>query len=102
MLNKNLEEKISNNLDVSYYLNFMGEHALKAGIGYTYLHENYDQASIHPRVYLAYGPDLLGPGQPRRRRRRPEQPLLQQVRVLLHPGLVDPAHQRRQVEHPRQ
>jgi len=60
VLNKNLEEKISNNLDVSYYLNFMGEHALKAGFGYTYLHENYDQASIHPRVYLAYGRTYYG------------------------------------------
>jgi hypothetical protein len=60
VLSKNLEEKISNNLDLSYYLNFMGEHALKAGFGYTYLHENYDQASIHPRVYMAYNKTYWG------------------------------------------
>ncbi len=69
-------EKISNNLDFSYYLNWMGEHALKAGIGYTYLHEDITMASTHPRVYLAYGRTYLCSGQSHRRRRRPEQPLI--------------------------
>jgi len=65
---KYLTEKISNNLDFSYYLNWMGEHALKAGIGYSYLHEDTYVASTHPRVYLAYGRtsyalgDPIGPG----------------------------------------
>ena len=54
-LKNDLKEKISNNLDVSYYLNWMGEHALKAGVGYTYLHENYDMTTLHPRVYMGFG-----------------------------------------------
>ena len=64
VLNKNLNEKISNNLDVSYYLNWMGEHALKGGVGYSYLHEIYNQASTHPRVYLAPGRTYTGLGMP--------------------------------------
>jgi hypothetical protein len=52
---RRLQEKIGNNLDVSYYLGWMGEHALKAGIGYAYLHENVYEASTHPRVYLGFG-----------------------------------------------
>jgi hypothetical protein len=52
---KYLQEKISNNIDVSYYLNWKGEHALKAGIGYAYLHENVYEAATHPRVYLGFG-----------------------------------------------
>ena len=50
-----LQEKISNNLDVSYYLNWLGEHALKAGIGYAYLHEDVFNSSTHPRVYMGFG-----------------------------------------------
>ena len=50
-----LQEKISNNVDVSYYLNWMGEHALKAGIGYAYLHEDVFNSSTHPRVYMGFG-----------------------------------------------
>jgi hypothetical protein len=54
-LKRYLQEKISNNLDVSYYLNWMGEHALKAGIGYAYLHEDVFNSSTHPRVYMGFG-----------------------------------------------
>ena len=61
---KNLNEKIGNNLDVSYYLNLMGEHALKAGIGYSYLHEDSYQGTVAPRVYLAYGRTYSGLGFP--------------------------------------
>ena len=63
-LKNDLKEKISNNLDVSYYLNWMGEHALKAGIGYTYLHENYDQTTLHPRVYMGFGRSTTALGDP--------------------------------------
>jgi hypothetical protein len=52
---KILQEKISNNLDVSYYLTWMGEHALKAGIGYAYLYEDVYNATTHPRVYMGFG-----------------------------------------------
>ena len=59
-----LQEKISNNLDVSYYLNWMGEHALKAGIGYTFLHEDVYTATTHPRVYMAFGKTSYALGDP--------------------------------------
>jgi hypothetical protein len=63
-LKNDLKEKISNNLDVSYFLTWMGEHALKGGIGYTYLHENYDQTTIHPRVYMRFGGTTYALGDP--------------------------------------
>jgi hypothetical protein len=65
---KYIQEKISNNLDVSYYLNWMGEHALKAGIGYARLHEDVYVAATHPRVFLYFGKTnyslgfAIGPG----------------------------------------
>jgi len=52
---KYIQEKISNNIDVSYYLDWMGEHALKAGIGYAWLHEDVYIAATHPRVFLYFG-----------------------------------------------
>jgi hypothetical protein len=52
---KYLIEKISNNFDVSYYLNFAGEHAFKAGIGYNYLREDVFDGSTHPRVMIYWG-----------------------------------------------
>jgi len=52
---KYLEEKISNNVDLSYYLNFMGEHALKAGFGYAYLHEDVFIGATHPRAFVYFG-----------------------------------------------
>ena len=52
---KYVQEKIGNNLDFSYYLNFMGEHALKAGIGYAWLHEDVYIAATHPRIFLYFG-----------------------------------------------
>jgi outer membrane receptor protein involved in Fe transport len=47
--------KISNNLDLSYYLNWAGEHALKAGIGYNYLYDNRFTGAPHPCVYVYWG-----------------------------------------------
>ncbi len=52
---KYLRGKISNNLDVSLYLNWMGEHALKAGIGYNYLYEDRFTGYTHPRVTFYWG-----------------------------------------------
>jgi hypothetical protein len=50
-----LQGKVGNNVDVSYYLEWMGEHALKAGIGYAYLYEDVFNSSTHPRVYMGFG-----------------------------------------------
>ncbi|MGZ5555684.1 MAG: carboxypeptidase regulatory-like domain-containing protein, partial [Candidatus Aminicenantales bacterium] len=52
---KYIQEKIGNNLDFSYYLNAAGEHALKAGVGYAWLHEDVYVAATHPRVFLYFG-----------------------------------------------
>ena len=50
-----LRGKISNNLDVSCYVNWMGEHALKAGIGYNFLYEDRFDGYVHPRVSIYWG-----------------------------------------------
>ncbi|MFO7732911.1 MAG: TonB-dependent receptor plug domain-containing protein, partial [Candidatus Aminicenantes bacterium] len=47
--------KISNNLDLTNYLNLAGEHALKAGIGYNYLYDNRFTGAPHPCVYIYWG-----------------------------------------------
>lgn len=52
---KYLRGKISNNVDVSLYLNWAGEHALKAGVGYNYLYEDRFTGYTHPRVTLYWG-----------------------------------------------
>ena len=54
----------------------MGEHALKAGIGYAYLHEDVYIASTHPRVFLVFRQDQHSFGLPGRRRRRSGEPVL--------------------------
>ena len=61
---RRLQEKIGNNVDVSYYLSWMGEHAFKAGIGYAYLHENVYESSTHPRVYMGWGRTTYALGDP--------------------------------------
>jgi hypothetical protein len=50
-----LRGKISNNVDVSFYLDWMGEHALKAGVGYNYLYEDRFDGYVHPRVTVYWG-----------------------------------------------
>jgi len=57
---KYMTEKISNNLDVNYYLSWGGEHSFKAGIGFAYLHEDVLDAATHPRVYLYFGKTYTG------------------------------------------
>jgi len=49
---RELREKVSSNLDVTYYLNLAGEHAWKAGVQFIWLHENYDYTPNAPRVNL--------------------------------------------------
>ncbi len=53
---KELREKISANLDATYYLNLAGEHAWKAGVQFIYLHENYDAQPTAPRINLYWMP----------------------------------------------
>ena len=48
------QQKISNNLDVSYFANWMGEHALKAGFGYIYLNEDVRDVAPHPHVIMYF------------------------------------------------
>jgi len=48
------QQKVSNNIDVSYFANWMGEHALKAGLGYIYLNENVRDIAPHPHVTLYF------------------------------------------------
>ncbi|MCX8160899.1 MAG: TonB-dependent receptor [Candidatus Saccharicenans sp.] len=49
---KRLYEKISANLDLTYYLSLAGEHAWKAGVQFIQLHEDVLDYSPYPRVYL--------------------------------------------------
>ncbi|MBC7362116.1 MAG: TonB-dependent receptor [Candidatus Aminicenantes bacterium] len=51
-LRRELREKISGNLDVTYYMNLAGEHAWKAGAQFIWLHENYDYTPNAPRINL--------------------------------------------------
>jgi hypothetical protein len=45
-------ERISTNLDFTYYMNLGGEHAWKAGIQFIRLREDVDRGAQHPLVYL--------------------------------------------------
>lgn len=61
---KRLYEKISSNLDITYYLSFMGEHAWKTGVQYIQLHEDVLDYSPYPRVYLYWNRTYNGLGFP--------------------------------------
>lgn len=61
---KRIYEKISSNLDFTYYLTWMGEHAWKAGVQYIQLHENVLDYSPYPRVYLFWNRTYNGLGFP--------------------------------------
>lgn len=49
---RELREKVSGNLDVTYYMNLYGEHAWKAGVQFIWLHENYSNTPNAPRINL--------------------------------------------------
>lgn len=51
-LKRELREKVSTNLDATYYLNLAGEHAWKAGVQFIYLHENYGYTPDAPHINL--------------------------------------------------
>ncbi len=61
---KRLYDNFSTNFDVTYYANFAGEHAFKAGVQWIYLHENVDQIIPHPLVNLYFGRTYNGLGFP--------------------------------------
>ncbi len=51
-LKKELREKVSTNLDATYYMHLAGEHAWKAGVQFIWLHENYGYTPDAPRINL--------------------------------------------------
>ncbi|MDI6849812.1 MAG: TonB-dependent receptor [Candidatus Saccharicenans sp.] len=51
-LQKELREKVSTNLDATYYMQLAGEHAWKAGVQFIWLHENYNYTPSAPRINL--------------------------------------------------
>ena len=58
------QDKISNNLDATYFLSASGEHSFKAGIGYALLKEDVYDASTHPRTWLYWNRTYTGLGFP--------------------------------------
>ena len=63
-LQKNLDEKMSVNADMTYFLNLAGEHSWKAGIQFVRQGQNYDESASFPIIFLgwdrnyqAYGTD---------------------------------------------
>jgi len=55
LLTKNISERISANLDLTYYLSLAGEHSLKAGVQFIRLHEDVDNRPQFPMVNLNWG-----------------------------------------------
>ena len=56
-LMKNLDEKMSVNADMTYFLNLAGEHSWKAGLQWVRQGQNYDESASFPIVFLAWGRD---------------------------------------------
>jgi len=52
---KYIMERISGNLDLTYYMNLAGEHAWKAGVQYIRLHEDVNSGPQSPLVNIAWG-----------------------------------------------
>jgi hypothetical protein len=50
--NKTIYERMSGNLDLTYYLTLAGEHAIKGGVQYMRLHEDVDAGYQHPSVSI--------------------------------------------------
>ncbi|HAV41384.1 MAG TPA: hypothetical protein DCW97_03115, partial [Acidobacteria bacterium] len=61
---RRIYEKISSNLDVTYYFSWMGEHAIKGGIQYIRLHEDVADIAPHPRVTVYWNRSYNGLGYP--------------------------------------
>jgi len=56
---KRVDEKMSVNGDFSYYLNLLGDHALKAGFQWTHQGQDYNAGAQFPIVYLAWDRDYI-------------------------------------------
>ena len=52
---KYILERLSGNLDLSYYVNLAGEHAIKAGMQYIQLAEDVDSTVTYPMVNIYWG-----------------------------------------------
>jgi len=53
-LMKNLDEKMSVNADMTYFVNLAGEHSWKAGVQWVRQGQNYDESASFPIVFLAW------------------------------------------------
>ena len=62
--NKYIQDRASFNLDVTYFPNFAGKHALKAGVQWIRLHENVDKSFAYPYVRLNWGQAYTDPADP--------------------------------------
>ena len=62
--NKYISDRATFNLDVTYFPNFAGTHALKAGIQWVRLHEDIDQSFAYPYVRLNWGQAYTDPDDP--------------------------------------
>ncbi|MGD9549370.1 MAG: TonB-dependent receptor, partial [Candidatus Krumholzibacteriia bacterium] len=62
MLQKAKNEKMSVNLDLSYYLTLAGDHALKAGVQFVRQGQNYDNTAAYPIVWLSWDRDCIVAG----------------------------------------
>ncbi len=58
----NINEKMSVNADFSYYMNFMGDHAWKAGVQFVRQGQDYDSAASYPIIFLAWNRDYIAYG----------------------------------------
>jgi hypothetical protein len=58
---KYINDRMSVNLDLTYYLNLAGEHAWKAGFQYIRLHEDVDSGPVSPLVTLVWGSNYVMP-----------------------------------------
>jgi hypothetical protein len=65
---KRIYDRLSGNLDLTYYLNLAGEHSIKAGFQYIRLHEDVDSGPLCPLVtinwnqpyYMRGGTEVMG------------------------------------------
>lgn len=61
---RTIYDKVSTNLDATYYANLAGEHAIKAGFQWIYLHEDVYNGAPYPHVNLNFGGTHTGLGFP--------------------------------------
>jgi len=59
---RTIYDKVSTNLDVTYYANLAGEHAIKGGFQWIYLHEDVYNGAPYPHVNLNFGGTHTGLG----------------------------------------